>query len=47
MIILLLWSVRGQTEGMEEENVDGTSVMNNRIYIQNKNAKEASRPEVL
>ena len=40
---LLLWSVRGQKEDMEEEKVDRTSVLKNTTYIRNKSVSTAGR----
>ena len=41
--MLLLWPVRCQKEDTEEEKVCGTSVLNNRTYLQNKGVCTASR----
>ena len=38
-----LWVVRGQKEDTEEEKIGGTSVLNNRTYIQNKSISTAGR----
>ena len=39
----MLWPVRGQKEDTEEEKADGTSVLNNRTYIQKENVSTAVR----
>ena len=42
-IVILLWPVRGQRENTEEEKLDGTNVLKNRTYIQNKSVSTAGR----